>query len=127
MPDSISKWRFPITTVSATVRNRFGETWDHARLVFNMVDRDSAYGATGGTIAQTIRQGGMVNVYVDCTLPAGGITAVSVYPTTPIAAVAGSPAGRLELVRPVPNPYRAGAGDLTMRFSLPGLTKNCNS
>src|SRR2546426_8875923 len=53
------------------------------------------------------------------TLFRSGITAVSVYPTTPIAAVAGSPAGRLELGRPVPNPYRAGAGDLTMRFSLP--------
>jgi len=107
------------STLSATVRNRFGETWDHARLVFNMVDHDSAYGATGGTIAQTIRQGGRVNVYVDCTLPAGGITAVSVNSTTPIAGVVGPRSGGLDLGRPIPNPYRAGAGDLTTRFSLP--------
>ena len=84
-----------------------------------MVDRDSAYGATGGTIAQTIRQGGMVNVYVDCTLPAGGITAVSVNSTTPIAGVGGPSAHVLDLDRPIPNPYRPGAGDLRVRFSLP--------
>ena len=55
--------------LNVTVTNRFGEAWDHSRLVFAMVDHDSVYAATGGTVAYTIRQSGMADVYVDCVRP----------------------------------------------------------
>src|SRR5262249_40555939 len=42
--------------LSASVLNRFGETWEHARLRFVLADHDSSFAATGGTVAQTTRQ-----------------------------------------------------------------------
>jgi len=103
--------------LSATVTNRFGEAWDHARLVFNLADRDSSYGATGGTVVQSIRQGGMVNVYVDCPLPASGSVTVSVAPVAPVA-VADAPAA-FALGAPRPNPFHAGDGTWRVSFTLP--------
>src|SRR5262245_32463615 len=50
--------------LTATVLNRFGESWERARLLFVLVDHDSSITATGGTVAQVIRQGGRANVYV---------------------------------------------------------------
>jgi hypothetical protein len=106
-------------TLSVTVTNRFGEAWDHSRLMFAMVDHDSVYAATGGTVASTIRQGGMADVYVDCVLPASGSKTVSVFPTAPLVGVPVSePRAGLWLARPVPNPVRPG-DPVTLRYSLP--------
>lgn len=112
------------STLGATLTNRFGEAWDHARLVFTMVDHDSSYVASGGTLAQTVGQGGKVNVYVDCVIPAGttstpGSVTVTV---TAIAAVAGVDPGVIPGLRfdpPAPNPFRGGAQMPRFRFALP--------
>ena len=106
------------SSLTATVMNRYAETWDHARLVFNMADHDSAYAASGGAVVQTIRQGGMVNVYVDCVLQAGGVTVVSVNAAAPLAVVPAGRPGDLRLERPVPNPFRPVSGALEVRFAV---------
>jgi len=113
------------STLSATVSNRFAEAWDHARLVFYMVDHDSIYGATGGTLAQTIRQGGKVNVYVDCVIPAGttttpGAVTVTVAANAPLVSVDTPSAPGLRLDPPAPNPFRGGAERPRLRFMLAG-------
>ena len=106
--------------LTANLVNRYGETWEHARLVFNMVDDDSLYGVTGGTVVQTIRQGGAINVYVDCVLPGNGaLTVLTIAPTAPIASVGPPAPARLALAPPSPNPFRFGAGALRIRFALP--------
>ncbi len=106
--------------LTANIGNRYGETWEHARLVFNMVDDDSLYGVTGGTVVQTIRQGGAMNVYVDCVLPGNGVlTVVTIAPTVPIASVGPPAPARIALAPPSPNPFRPGAGALRVRFALP--------
>ncbi len=108
-----------ISRLTGTVTNRFGETWEHARLVFNLVDHDSTFVATGGTIAQVIRQGGMANVYVDCVFPAGGIAVVSVAPDAPIPAGVGAGGPEAFSIRGIsPNPCVAGSA-LTVRWSQP--------
>jgi hypothetical protein len=89
-----------------------------------MVDEDSSYAASGGTVAQSVRQGGMVNVYVDCVIPAGSAGSpasitVSVAPDQPIAGVADVVEHGLRLEPPVPNPFRGGAGAASLRFTLP--------
>ena len=106
--------------LSVTVTNRFGEAWDHSRLMFAMVDHDSSYSATGGTVAYSIRQGGMIDVYVDCVLPASGNVTVSVFPTAPIVGV-GEPASvsGLWLAPLAPNPFETSRSPLTLRYSLP--------
>lgn len=110
--------------LSATVTNRFGETWERARLVFTMVDHDSSYVATGGTVVQTVREGGRIGVYVDCVLPAGGTTVVTVAASLPLSTGAGPalPLG-FELETPAPNPYVAGRGALALRFTVPTRTR----
>ena len=120
--DSLSEaWSGPNdgtrSVLSATITNRFGEAWEHARLVFNMVDHDSAYGATGGSVAQTIRGNGVSIVYVDCTLPASGAITVSLAPIGALG-VPGAHAG-LALEDPTPNPFQPGAGRLKLAFELP--------
>lgn len=104
--------------LSVTVTNLFGEAWDHSRLMFAMVDHDSVYSATGGSVAYTIRQGGMIDVYVDCVIPASGSVSVSVFSTGPIVGVPPneSRAG-LWLAQPVPNPARPG-NPVTLSYSL---------
>ncbi|HVP38925.1 MAG TPA: metallophosphoesterase [Candidatus Saccharimonadales bacterium] len=109
------------TRLTVALTNSYTETWEHARVVFHMVDHDSNYAATGGTLAQTIREGGKIHVYVDCVLTGGGaVTTVSVYPTTPIVVgVGGAPVAGLRLERPAPTPFRAGGSSLALRYSLP--------
>jgi hypothetical protein len=105
--------------LTATVLNRFGEGWEHARLLFVLADHDSSFVATGGTLAQTMRLGGRVNVTVDCTLPAGATTVVSVAPNAPlVVGVGAATASALDLAPPAPSPFRPGAGPLTVRFGL---------
>src|SRR5262245_48301127 len=109
--------------LGVTVTNRFGETWDHSRLMFAMVDHDSVYSATGGTVAYSIRQGGMIDVYVDCVLPSSGSATVSVFPTTPIVGVGETaPWAGFWLARPAPNPFMPGTSPLTVRYSLPSAS-----
>ena len=106
--------------LTATVLNRFGETWERSRLLFVLVDHDSSFAATGGTLAQTVRHGGRVNVYVDCTLPAGVTTVVSVAPVAPLTVgVSEAIAISAHLEPPAPSPFRPGAGPLTVRYALP--------
>ena len=106
--------------LTATVLNRFGEAWDRARLLFVLADHDSSFAATGGTLAPTVRHGGRVNVYVDCTLPAGMTTIVSVAPVAPLTVGVDAPlAAAARLEPPAPSPFRPGAGPLTLRYSLP--------
>ncbi len=109
------------TRLTVAVTNSSTESWEHARVVFHMVDHDSFYAATGGTVAQTIREGGMIHVYVDCTLTGGGgVTTLSVAPTTPIPSdVGGTPFATLRLESPAPSPYRPGSGRLALRYTLP--------
>jgi hypothetical protein len=105
------------TRLTATVLNRFGEAWERARLLFVLVDHDSSFSATGGTVAQVIRHGGRANVYVDCVLPAGATTVVSVVPVAPLGVNADAAAG-LELEPPRPSPYRPGNGTMSLGFAL---------
>jgi hypothetical protein len=110
--------------LSAAVMNRFGESWEHSRLMFVMADHDSNYAATGGTVAYTIRQGGVANVYVDCVLPASGSATVTVYATTPIAGVStATPGAGVWLAGPHPNPFRPAESPVTLRFSLPAASR----
>jgi hypothetical protein len=105
--------------LSATVTNLFGETWDHARLVFALADHDSIYAAIGGTIAQVLRQDGIASVYLDCVLPALGVTTVTVNPVAP-ASVGGQPIpSSLAFAPPNPNPFQPERGPLNVRFALP--------
>jgi len=104
---------------TVTLLNRFGEAWDHARVRFNLVDHDSSFTATGGSIAQVIRQGGMANVLVDCVVPASGSTSVSVSADAPVTGVAAG-SSRFGIRALGPNPFRpAGDGRLLVRFGLP--------
>ena len=103
-------------TLTATVTNEYGETWDHARLLFSMPVSDSGYVATGGTIAQVVPQGSTASVYVDYVLPAAGTATVSVTAAGPTHGAPGA-AVRLDAVNP--NPYRASQGLLSLNFSVP--------
>jgi hypothetical protein len=104
--------------LTATINNRFGEAWNHSRLVFAMVDHDSTFLATGGTIFQTVKQGGIASVYVDCVLAAAGLTAVTVRADQPeVAGVGDGGTTGLALAAPSPNPLR-GDAEATIRFTL---------
>ena len=106
--------------LGATVVNRFGELFERSRLVFNMADHDSTFTATGGTLAQVLRQGGIASVYVDFTLPASGSAVLSVQTNAPVLNVPPAPVSALELRSVVPNPFHARAGSsVTVRFALP--------
>jgi hypothetical protein len=105
--------------LSATVTNRFGETWDHARVIFDLADHDSTLAATGGTLAETLREGGRIHAYVDCVLPAGGVATVAVAPDAPVVGVAPAASAALRLDPPLPNPYGPGAGRVLVRFAMP--------
>jgi Calcineurin-like phosphoesterase/FlgD Ig-like domain len=123
-PDSLSfAWNGPNngtrSGLGVTVTNRYGETFEHARLLFTLVDHDSSYVATGGTIAQVMRQGGLANVLVDCVFPASGTAVVGVTPLAPLVGVEPLPLPRTGLQAVGPNPYRLGDGvSLAIRFSL---------
>lgn len=105
--------------LAATVTNRFGETWDHAQVVFHLADHDSTYGASGGAIAQVIREGGHADVYVNVTLPASGAALVSAFPVAPATAVATGPRPRFTFARPAPNPWRPQRGSVRFALALP--------
>jgi hypothetical protein len=107
--------------LSATVNNRFRETWDNAQLVFVLADHDSSFSATGGTVRQTLRGGGLVRVYVDCVLPASGVATVAVAPLAPLGPLAVEPPrpAAFRLDPPSPNPFVPRSGALSIRFSLP--------
>jgi len=105
--------------LTASVLNRYGESWEHARLRFVLADHDSSLQATGGTLIETLRQGGRVDAYVDCTLTAGATTVVSVFPVTPnTTGVGGEVAASAWLDPPAPNPLRPGSAPLTIRYAL---------
>lgn len=106
------------SNLTATITNRFGEAWEHGRLIFEMAWHDSSYAATGGTLSQTIRHGATASVYVDCVFNANSITTVNVQASTPVTGVGGPPAGALMLVPPFPNPWSGGHA-LDVRFRLP--------
>lgn len=107
--------------LTATVTNRYQETWDRAQLVFHMVDHDSTYVATGGTIRQAIESPGRFALYVDAVLPATGVKTVSVsaIPTS----VDPGPAARFALGAPIPNPFHPSLAALTVRFAVPAETE----
>lgn len=105
--------------LTATVNNRFKETWDHARLVFVMADHDSTYLATGGTIAQVLRRGGAATVYVDCVLAQNAVSTVTVSADQPNVGVEGAPLEGLALAAPRPNPLALGGAPLALPFTLP--------
>ncbi|MBI5838430.1 MAG: metallophosphoesterase [Candidatus Eisenbacteria bacterium] len=102
------------------VTNSSAETWEHAQVVFHMQDRDSAYAAGCGTVAQVVREGGMAHVYVDCVLPGGGAsTVISVFPASAGApGPCGAPFRAPHLLRPSPNPWRVAGGPLALRYAL---------
>jgi hypothetical protein len=97
----------------ASVLNRYGESWEHARLRFVLADHDSSLAATGGTLVETLSAGGRIYAYVDCTLSALATTVVSVFPVAPNnSGVGGEPATSAWLDPPAPNPFRPGAASL---------------
>jgi hypothetical protein len=105
--------------LTASVLNRYGESWEHARLRFVLADHDSSLAATGGTLVETLSAGGRIYAYVDCTLSALATTVVSVFPVAPnTAGVGGEPATSAWLDPPAPNPFRPGAGSLAIHFAL---------
>jgi hypothetical protein len=104
--------------LSLSVNNRYNETWDHARIRFVMVDHDSSFTVTGGTLYQTIREGGVTLVYVDCVIPAKGVSVVSVQASAPLAGVPPETGAALSLSAST-NPFRAGAAPLVLRWSSP--------
>lgn len=106
--------------LSVTVNNRFGEAWPYGRIVFHLADHDSTFAATNGTIAQTIRQGGIASVHVDRALPAGGVVTVSVEPLAPLVGAPERRPAPFALHALAPNPFRGDRGaDLAVRWSLP--------
>jgi len=106
------------SALSLSVNNRYGETWDHARVRFVMADHDSTFIATGGALYQTIREGGVALVYVDCVIPAKGISAVSVQASAPVAGVGPEPEAGLSLAASA-NPFRPGSSPLVLRWTSP--------
>lgn len=105
------------SSLSVTVNNRYAETWDHARIRFVMADQDSSFSATGGTIAQTIYEGGVALVEVDCVLPSKGLATVSVQTAAPVAGV--DPGGGRGLALAArENPFRPSAGALRVAWRL---------
>ena len=106
------------SALSVSVNNRYGETWDHARIRFAMADHDSVFTATGGTLYQTIREGGVALVYVDCVIPAKGISTVGVQASAPVAGVGPRPGAGLSLSASV-NPFRPGSSLLLVRWTSP--------
>jgi hypothetical protein len=106
------------SALSLSVNNRYGETWDHARVRFVMADHDSTFIATGGSIAQTIREGGVALVYVDCVIPAKGISAIAVQASAPVAGVGPAPGAALALAASA-NPFRPGSSPLVVRWASP--------
>jgi hypothetical protein len=106
------------SALSLSINNRYAETWDHARIRFAMADHDSSFAVTGGTLAQTIREGGMSLVYVDCVLPAKGVAVVGVQASEPLLGVGPEPAAGLALAASA-NPFRPGAAPLMIRWSSP--------
>ena len=104
--------------LSLSINNRYAETWDHARIRFVMADHDSSFIAAGGTLAQTIREGGVALVYVDCVLPAKAISSVSVQASAPVAGVGPEIGARLSLAASA-NPFRPASGPLVVRWSAP--------
>jgi hypothetical protein len=106
------------STLSVIANNRYGETWDHARIRFVMTDHESTFTAAGGTLYQTIREGGVALVDVDCLLPSKGVAVVGVQASAPVAGVEPEPGARLSLSASV-NPFRPGAAALVVRWSSP--------
>ena len=104
--------------LSLSINNRYAETWDHARIRFAMADHDSSFTVAGGTLAQTIREGGMTLVYVDAVLPANGVSVVGVQASAPLAGVGPATGARLSLSASA-NPFRPGAAPLVVRWSSP--------
>ena len=106
------------SNLTATVVNRFGETWDHARLLFHMAPAGT-YVATGGSIAQVFRHDGTADVDVDCVSPASGTLLVNVVGSGSTGVGPAATAGRVLLGNPVPNPFIPAAGALAVEFSVP--------
>jgi hypothetical protein len=104
------------SALTATVVNRYGEDWDHARLVFHLADHDSVFEVDQGTIAQVVRQGGKAAIYVDCPIAAGQTMTVTVSAVGP-AGVPPLQAAELWLSPPRPNPFRGGS--LSLDYALP--------
>jgi hypothetical protein len=104
------------SALTATVVNRYGEDWNWSRLVFYMVDHDSIFSVTRGTITQVVRQGGRAAVYVDCPVGASRTLTVTVSAIGP-AGVPPPETSVLRLSPPRPNPFRAG--DLSLDYALP--------
>ena len=105
--------------LTASVLNRFGEAWDHARIVFNLAYHDSNYTASGGTIDRVIRQGALASVYVDCAVPASGSKTVTVSPSQPASVEPPTSPAAFALDAPRPNPFVPESGELALRFALP--------
>ena len=104
------------SALTATVINRYGEDWNHSRLVFYLADHDSVFGVDRGIITQVVRQGGKAAIYVDCSIGAGRMLIVTVSAIGP-AGVAPPLAAALRLSPPRPNPFRSGS--LSLDFALP--------
>lgn len=98
--------------------NRFGESWEHARVRFVLANHDSTFAVTGGTIAQVVREGGRADVDVDLTIPASGSAAVTVRADQPVAGVGTTGTGAYGLRDVGPNPLVANAA-LAFAFVLP--------
>jgi hypothetical protein len=106
--------------LTATVFNRFGEGFEHCRLVFHMQPGFASYQATGGTVVQEFDNAGMHDVEVEFAAPPSTNTPVAV--SGSVGAVIGpiALAAAVRLSAPAPNPWlRGGGGGLAVTFALP--------
>jgi hypothetical protein len=104
--------------LSVTVNNRYAEAWERAHLRFVMADHDSSFIATGGTLAQTIREGGVALVDVDVVLPSKGLATVTVQASAPVAGVDPIARPALSLIARA-NPYVPNTGPLEVAWAMP--------
>jgi hypothetical protein len=83
-----------------------------------MADHDSTFIASGGTLAQTIREGGVALVDVDVVLPSKGLATVTVQASAPVAGVDPIARPALSLIARA-NPYVPNTGPLEVAWAMP--------
>ena len=107
-------------SITATVFNRFGEGFEHCRLVFHMQPGFASYQATGGTVVQEYDNAGMHDVEVEFAAPPSTNTQVSVNASVGAVIPPLTLAAGVSLASPAPNPWLRGAGGgLAVTFALP--------
>ena len=103
------------STVTATVTNGLGESFEHGLVRFYVRADSIPYAVDNGELLQTIVDGDVATCYVRVNLESGAVTSVTIDPTT------GVPDGAMALLRQNhPNPARTST---TIQFVLASSTE----